>query len=421
MELLSPEKEKIIENSEISHFKIINESKPENFELLAPKKEEKIEKSKTYNLNILQKKNLDNNLLKYNFSLLQKDNKDSFSIKGNDIDSEITITKRTEYKTIKTVKSKTKNENEEEEEEDFDNDKEKSKYSNLQNYKFFLIILNQLYKNKVYNYKKDLLNRLKINLLKYNEMEILNRKEEEELIEIKKHKTNLEDKNDKSQLFTTTKKSLEFIKEEKPKLTIRKKSLQSFSSNNYSDNYIKTLTDYLKKRIALTNWYNKMMVLKNSKRVRVIGRRIGEGTSKTMITNKTKSFRLNLLRFTLEQIKREVKRRILIKAFLNIQNLQYPSLEFALMKIKKYTEIKFQVMNAYATLIQRYYRYYVEYIKNKRTTVTIIEQSNNTIMETVHYRRRVNYHDYNLRDLFYNFYRKKLVKNIIELLYLKSY
>ena len=42
-------------------------------------------------------------------------------------------------------------------------------------------------------------------------------------------------------------------------------------------------------------------------------------------------------------------------------------------------------------------------------------------METVHYRRRVNYHDYNLRDLFYNFYRKKLVKNIIELLYLKSY
>ena len=91
------------------------------------------------------------------------------------------------------------------------------------------------------------------------------------------------------------------------------------------------------------------------------------------------------------------------------------------MKIKKYTEIKFQVMNAYATLIQRYYRYYVEYIKNKRTTVTIIEQSNNTIMETVHYRRRVNYHDYNLRDLFYNFYRKKLVKNIIELLYLKSY
>ena len=36
-------------------------------------------------------------------------------------------------------------------------------------------------------------------------MEILNRKEEEELIEIKKLKTNLEDKIDKSQLFSTTK------------------------------------------------------------------------------------------------------------------------------------------------------------------------------------------------------------------------
>jgi hypothetical protein len=357
--------------------------------------------------------------LKYNFSLLHKDNKDSFSIKGNDIDSEITITKRTEYKTIKSVKSKTKNENEEEE-EGFDNDKEKSKYSNLQNYKFFLIILNQLYKNKVYNYKKDLLNRLKINLLKYNEMEILNRKEEEELIEIKKHKTNLEDQNDKSQLFTTTKKSLEFIKEEKPKLTIRKKSLQSFSSNNYSDNYIKTLTDYLKKRIALTNWYNKMMGLKNSKRIRVIGRRIGEGTSKTMLINKTKSFRLNLLRFTLEQIKREVKRRILIKAFLNIQNLQYPSLEFALMKIKRYTEIKFQVMNAYATLIQRYYRYYIQNVKNKNTTITIIEQTN-TVIESVQYKRRKIHRFRNLKELFSQFYKKKLVKNVIELLYWKSY
>ncbi len=96
-----------------------------------------------------------------------------------------------------------------------------------------------------------MLNRIKINLLKYNEKEILNGKEEEELIEFKKHKTNLEDKIDKSQLFSTTKKSLEFIKEEKPKLIIRKKSLQSFSSNNYSDNYIKTLTDYLKKKNCL--------------------------------------------------------------------------------------------------------------------------------------------------------------------------
>ena len=63
-----------------------------------------------------------------------------------------------------------------------------------------------------------------------------------------------------------------------------------------------------------------MMGLINSKRLRIIGRRIGVGISKTMTINKTKSFRLNLLRFTLEQIKREVKRRILIKAFLNIQN-----------------------------------------------------------------------------------------------------
>ena len=161
-----------------------------------------------------------------------------------------------------------------------------------------------------------------------------------------------------------------------------------------------------------------MMGLKYSKKIRIIGKKIGEGISKKKIIKNKISFKTNLLRFPFEQIKREAKRRILIKAFLNIQNLQYPSLEFALMKIKKYTEVKYEVMNAYATIIQRYYRDYIQYVKNKNTTITIIQQTN-TVIENVQYKRRKIFRFRNLKELFCQFYKKKLVKNIIELLYMK--
>ena len=88
------------------------------------------------------------------------------------------------------------------------------------------------------------------------------------------------------------------------------------------------------------------------------------------------------------------------------------------MKIKKYTEVKYEVMNAYATIIQRYYRDYIQYVKNKNTTITIIQQTN-TVIENVQYKRRKIFRFRNLKELFCQFYKKKLVKNIIELLYMK--
>ncbi len=141
-----------------------------------------------------------------------------------------------------------------------------------------------------------------------------------------------------------------------------------------------------------------MMGLKNSKRVRIIGRRIGEGISKTMTINKNKITQIKFIKIYFRTNKKKSKKKSFNQSFIKHSKFQYPSLEFALMKIEKYTEIKFQVMNAYSTLIQRYYRNYVEYSKNKRTTVTIIEQSNSIIMETVHHRGRVNYCDYNLDE-----------------------
>ena len=368
---------------------------------------------------------------KNNYQLLNKQNQESFTL--NTIEDNKTEIKIIKYKSSKIITHKIPNRVEDEENEDFNNNNnirlQELKIIKANNLKLLIIILNQLFKSKKKYYQKDLLNRLNINLIKIRENEISKIKKEEyekkekenKLILIKKEKKIIQTSpKERSKLYSTTKNSLNFISE-KPKLIIKKKNLQSFSSNkNYSNNYTQILIEYLKKRIALTNWYNKMMALKNSKKIRIIGRKIGEGISKNKIIKNKTSFKIKLLKFPFEQIKREAKRRILIKAFLNIQNLQYPSLEFALMKIKKYTEIKYQVMNAYATIIQRNFRYYIQYVKNKNTTITIIEQTN-TVIESVQYKRRKIYRFRNLKELFNQFYKKKLVKNVIELLYFKSY
>ena len=62
----------------------------------------------------------------------------------------------------------------------------------------------------------------------------------------------------------------------------------------------------------------------------------------------------------IDKIRKEANRRTLIKAFRNINSMKYPILFYSLCKLHKYSLIKFEVMNAYAKLIQRYYRDYTE-------------------------------------------------------------
>ena len=305
------------------------------------------------------------------------------------------------------------------------------KDSNLKMYQMLILNLNQLFKKKSQNYQKDFLNRLKDNLFKIiiEEEEIkrqkeIEKKEKDIPLIITKNKTNLEEQKEKSKLFSTTQNSLEYTAEENPKLRIRKRNLQSLSSENYSDNYINVLLDYLKKRIALQNWYNKMMAMKNSKRVRIIGRKIGEGIKRNIFIDESNikkgNFKTNLLRFPFEQIRREAKRRILIKALLNIQNLKYPSLEYGFLKLKRFSDVKFQVMNAYATLIQRYYRFYLEYVKNRNIGIAIIENEENTVIETVQYRRRIRGSFGSLYELFCYLYKKILIRYILQILLVKN-
>ena len=67
-----------------------------------------------------------------------------------------------------------------------------------------------------------------------------------------------------------------------------------------------------------------------------------------------------LLYSIIDKIKKEADRRTLIKAFRDINKMKYPILFYSLMKLHKYTTIKYNVMNAYAILIQRCYRDFKE-------------------------------------------------------------
>ena len=73
----------------------------------------------------------------------------------------------------------------------------------------------------------------------------------------------------------------------------------------------------------------------------------------------------------LDKIRKEANRRTLIKAFRNINKLKYPILFYSLLKIKKYSNVKYNVMNAYAKLIQRNFRYYMD----KKSKINIYSYS----------------------------------------------
>ena len=72
----------------------------------------------------------------------------------------------------------------------------------------------------------------------------------------------------------------------------------------------------------------------------------------------------NLMKYVMNKIKNEIKRRKLIICFKNIITLKYTNLKYALKKIKKFSKVRWNVMNEYAKIIQAAFRYYIEN-KNK--------------------------------------------------------
>ena len=132
------------------------------------------------------------------------------------------------------------------------------------------------------------------------------------------------------------------------KIILNKKNLSILSKakNNYND-----LAKYILKKIYFIRWYKQMVKIKNAKRIRVDLWKKKKGKNSHLILK-------NLLIEILNKIKKEANRRTLIKAFRDINKMKYPILFYALLKIQKYSIVKYNVLNAYAKLIQKNYRYF---------------------------------------------------------------
>ena len=132
------------------------------------------------------------------------------------------------------------------------------------------------------------------------------------------------------------------------KIILKEKDIIIFSKVK---NDINEIAKIILKKIYLKIWYNKIIAIKNKEREKVyIRNRINGKTSHLLLRN--------IMIDIIEKIRKEANRRTLIKAFRNINKLKYPILFYSLLKIRKYSIVKFNVMNAYAKLIQKNYRYF---------------------------------------------------------------
>lgn len=146
---------------------------------------------------------------------------------------------------------------------------------------------------------------------------------------------------------------------------------------------IYSIQNFLLKKIFLKLWYKQSIKMKNAKRGHKKDKKILSGSNMSFNSNnnnnkssaniiignkKSVNIRhlllLNLMKFVIDKIKKEVKRRKLIICFKDINLLKYPNLRFALRKIKKYAKVRYRVMNEFASLIQNAFRFYLEN-KNK--------------------------------------------------------
>ena len=158
-------------------------------------------------------------------------------------------------------------------------------------------------------------------------------------------------KNDNFNIISNKQKDKRYSKYTK-KIVFKEKDKEVFLKiKNNPDEIEKIILE----KIYIKKWFYKVIKIKK------------ESEKKTRIANRNKIigniFSLLLKKIMidiLDKIRKEANRRTLIKAFRNINKLKYPILFYSLLKIKKYSIVKYNVMNAYAKLIQRNFRYYLD-------------------------------------------------------------
>ena len=110
---------------------------------------------------------------------------------------------------------------------------------------------------------------------------------------------------------------------------------------------------FLLKKLFIRIWLHQSMALKNAKRTHKKDRIKNNINKKHLLFN-------NINKLVFEKIKQEVKRRKLIVCFNIINTKKYPNLKYALKKIKKFSKVRSNVLNNYASIIQNAFRFYLE-------------------------------------------------------------
>lgn len=161
------------------------------------------------------------------------------------------------------------------------------------------------------------------------------------------------DKNKKNYIINNKKKEKNIIIQKVNKKLFNEKEKKVLLNIKNNPNEI---CKYIIKKIYIRKWHNKMFLLKKAWKVRI-------NEYKKIILKINNIFLKNLMIDIIEKIRKEAKRRTLIIAFRDINKLKYPILFYSFLKIRKYSIVKYNIMNAYAKLIQKNYKYY----KNKKS------------------------------------------------------
>ena len=158
-------------------------------------------------------------------------------------------------------------------------------------------------------------------------------------------------KNDNFNIISNKQKDKRYSKYTK-KIVFKEKDKEVFLKiKNNPDEIEKIILE----KIYIKKWFYKVIKIKkeSEKKTRIANRNKIKGNKFSLLLKKIKNDILN-------KIRKEANRRTLIKAFRNINKLKYPILFYSLLKIKKYSIVKYNVMNAYAKLIQRNFRYFMD-------------------------------------------------------------
>jgi hypothetical protein len=158
-------------------------------------------------------------------------------------------------------------------------------------------------------------------------------------------------KNDNFNIISNIKKNRRYSKYTK-KIIFKEKDKTVFAKVKNNPNEIKKI---ILEKIYIKKWFYKVIKIKkeNEKKTKIANRN-------KMIGNVCSILLKKIMIDIIDKIRKEANRRTLIKAFRNINKLKYPILFYSLLKIKKYSIVKYNVMNAYAKLIQRNFRYFMD-------------------------------------------------------------